>query len=340
MDLLKKIAATSESFQTEIAEITDLKLLSEIKLKYLGKKSELGQILKGLGKLSIEEKKLIGKEVNLVKAELTAQLGLKEAAIKKAELNLKIKNDTIDITLPGRKRHRGSLHPVSLIQHEIYKIFSFMGYTVEDGPEVETDYNCFEALNIPADHPARSMHDTFYFDENHLLRTHTSSVQVRTMLKTKPPIKILAPGRVFRSDYDRTHTPMFHQVEGLYVNKDVSLADLKTTLTIFLRELFGKNLAVRFRPSFFPFTEPSSEVDLECFKCKGKGCNLCKGTGWIEIMGCGMVHPNVLENVGIDSTVYSGFAFGMGIDRIAMLKFGIDDLRPLFENNIDFLKQF
>lgn len=340
MDGLKTINDIIELFKAELESSQTVKELNDLKVKFLGKKSELSALLKSLKDLSIEEKKTLGKEINEKKKFIESEIKRVEVELQEKELEAKVQSESIDITLPGRSKFHGGLHPVSLIQKEVFDIFSYLGFTLELGPEIETDFYCFEALNIPKDHPARGMHDTFYIDENLLLRTHTSPIQIRTMLEKGAPVKILAPGRVYRSDYDSTHTPMFHQVEGLVVDKDISLADLKSTMTYFIREMFGKKLKVRFRPSYFPFTEPSSEVDMECFKCKGKGCGLCKQTGWIEILGCGMVHPKVLENSNIDPNEYTGFAFGMGIDRIAMLKYGVDDLRPMFENNINFLNQF
>ncbi|MBL4781741.1 MAG: phenylalanine--tRNA ligase subunit alpha [Porticoccaceae bacterium] len=314
--------------------------LEQLRVEYLGKKGKITGMLKTLGKLSAEERPKAGAVINEVKVALQNSINTRRQALEAALLQAQLDSERIDVTLPGRKSDIGSLHPVTQTMARIEEFFTSVGYQVEEGPEIEDDYHNFEALNIPAHHPARAMHDTFYIDPTTVLRTHTSPVQVRTMERQKPPIRIICPGRVYRCDSDLTHTPMFHQVEGLVVDENVSFADLKGTVDQFLKAFFEADLAVRFRPSYFPFTEPSAEVDIQCTNCKGKGCRVCKQTGWLEIMGCGMVHPNVFTHSGIDPEQYTGFAFGMGVERLAMLRYGVNDLRLFFENDLRFLKQF
>jgi len=318
----------------------DLKALEDVRVHFLGKKGELTEILKGLGKLPHEERKALGQKVNQVKAELIALIEERLALISKRELEAKLKAQSVDVTLPGRRSSMGSLHPVTQVRQRLEDIFISLGFEVAHGPQVEDEFHNFEALNTPESHPARAMHDTFYFGEGSLLRSHTSTVQIQYMEKNEPPVRIIAPGRVYRRDFDMTHTPMFHQLEGLLVDTDVTFGDLKGLLTDFLHRFFERDMPVRFRPSYFPFTEPSAEVDMGCCVCDGKGCRTCGQSGWIEILGCGMVHPNVLKAVQIDPEKYSGFAFGLGIDRLAMLYFKINDLRALFENDLRFLRQF
>ncbi|SEG51175.1 phenylalanine--tRNA ligase subunit alpha [Marinobacterium lutimaris] len=312
-----------------VAQADNVKTLDDVRVQYLGKKGHLTQLLKGLGKLSAEERPAAGAKINEAKEELAAELNARKELLERAALEQKLAAETIDVTLPGRGQQLGGLHPVTKTMERIESFFGSIGYTVEEGPEIEDDYHNFEALNIPSHHPARAMHDTFYFDARTLLRTHTSPVQVRTMEQQQPPIRIICPGRVYRNDYDQTHSPMFHQVEGLLIDKNISFADLKGTLEQFLRAFFEEDVKVRFRPSYFPFTEPSIEVDID------------RGDGkWLEVLGCGMVHPKVLEMSGIDPEEYSGFAFGMGVERFAMLRYGVDDLRLFFENDLRFLGQF
>ncbi|MDR2883693.1 MAG: phenylalanine--tRNA ligase subunit alpha, partial [Deferribacteraceae bacterium] len=300
----------------------------------------ISELNKELGKLSPEERPAAGAEIRKVFVAFEELYSEKEAEFKHKERNEKLISEKLDVTMPGIPAKRGSLHPIHQVYDEIVSIFGAMGYAVATGPEIEEDFYNFEALNVPKSHPARDMQDTFYISDNLLLRTHTSPVQVRTMLNQKPPIKIIAPGKVYRSDYDVTHSPMFHQIEGLYIDKNVSMSELKGTLTHFVHQLFGSDIPVRFRTSYFPFTEPSMEVDMGCVLCKGQGCRVCKGTTWLEIAGSGMVAPEVLKAVSIDSDEYSGFAFGMGLERIAMIKYGIDDLRLFFENSLKFVEQF
>jgi len=324
-----------------LATAADLETLENIRIKYLGKKGELTAVLKGMGKLSPEERPIIGALVNEVKSALENELDDKKAQISDKLEAEKLKAEVIDVTMPGKKSVAGKLHPLTKVMNEIKDIFIGMGFQIADGPEVEYDYYNFEALNIPKNHPARDTQDTFYIEDNIVLRTQTSPMQIRVMEKTKPPVRIIAPGRVYRSDsVDATHSPVFHQIEGLVVDKNVTMADLKGTLEMFVKSLYGEESKVRFRPHHFPFTEPSAEMDVSCFVCGGKGCSVCKGEGWIEILGCGMVHPKVLANCGIDPEEYSGFAFGVGLERIAMGKYDIDDLRLFFENDQRFLDQF
>ena len=310
-------------------------------MKYLGKKGELTTILRGMGSLSPEERPVVGKLVNEAKSEVEAKLEEAVKEIKEREKNAKLASEVIDISLPGKRKVIGKRHPLDLTLESMKEIFISMGFTVEDGPEVELDHYNFEALNIPKDHPARSEQDTFYINDNIVLRTQTSPIQIRTMENQEPPIKMISPGKVYRSDaVDATHSPIFYQMEGLVIDKGVTFADLKGTLELFAKKMFGDKVVTKFRPHHFPFTEPSAEMDATCFVCEGKGCRVCKGSGWIEILGCGMVHPNVLRNCGIDPEVYSGFAFGFGVDRMVMLKYGIDDIRALYESDMRFLNQF
>ena len=315
--------------------------IEEVRIKYLGKKGEITAILKMMGGLSPEERPIIGQIANEVRGAIDNAITEKLEIIEKQAQAEKLKEEAIDVTMPSKKRKIGALHPLNKVLDDMLDIFQSMGFDVVDGPEVETDHYCFEQLNVPADHPARDMQDTFYLTDTLLLRTQTSAAQARTMEKTQPPIRMVCPGRVFRADeVDATHSPVFHQIEGLVVDKGITMCDLKGVLEQFAHEIYGPETKVKFRPSFFPFTEPSVEVDVTCSECGGKGCRVCKGAGWIEILGAGMVHPNVLRMSGIDPEEYSGFAFGMGVERIVMTKFGISDLRLLYENDIRFLSQF
>ncbi len=315
--------------------------LEALRVKYLGKKGELTAVLRGMGQLTPEERPVIGQLANEVRSQIEEKLSAVMARAKEAQLQKKLERETIDVTVPGADVPVGHMHPLTRTQREMEDIFIGMGYAVAEGPEVEYDYYNFQALNIPPEHPARDTQDTFYITENILLRSQTSPVQVRVMEKQKPPIKIISPGRVYRSDaVDATHSPLFHQMEGMVIDKGVTMSDLKGTLSMFAKRMFGEQTRVRFRPHHFPFTEPSAEVDVSCFLCGGKGCRFCKGEGWIEILGAGMVHPNVLRNCDIDPEVYSGFAFGMGIERVCLLKYHIDDMRLLYENDTRFLEQF
>ena len=330
--------------ETALSEIKDMQIIEQVeslRVKYLGKKGEITSILKEMGKLSAEERPVIGKVANEVREAINDAISTKKEELKNIEKQRKLAEEVLDVTMPAKEFRVGKKHPISKITDEISEIFIGMGFSIAEGPEVETVANNFDALNAPKDHPSRDMSDTFYINEELLLRTQTSPVQVRTMKNEDLPIKIISPGRCFRFDApDATHSPMFHQIEGLVVGKDVTMAQLKGTLDMFVKKLFGENTKIKFRPHHFPFTEPSAEVDVTCFKCGGEGCPMCKGEGWIEILGAGMVHPNVLRNCGIDPEVYSGFAFGMGLDRITMLKYEIDDIRLLFENDMRFLNQF
>lgn len=315
--------------------------LEDIRVKFLGKKGELTTILRSMGELSPEERPLVGKLVNEAKALVEEKLDSTIKNIKDKEREAKLASETIDISLPGKKKIIGKRHPLDLTLQSMEEIFISMGFTIEEGPEVELDYYNFEALNIPKNHPARSEQDTLYINDNIVLRTQTSPVQIRTMENQKPPIKMISPGKVYRSDsVDATHSPIFYQMEGLVIDKGVTFADLKGTLELFAKKMFGNKVQTKFRPHHFPFTEPSAEMDATCFVCRGEGCKVCKGSGWIELLGCGMVHPNVLRNCGIDPEVYSGFAFGFGVDRMVMLNYGIDDIRLLYESDVRFLDQF
>ena len=330
-----------ENALKELRDCLEGKGLDALRVKYLGKKGELTAILKQMGKLSAEERPVIGQVANEVRQTLEAAVARRQEELKAREMELRLAAEKLDVTMPGKVRAQGGLHPLSIVQEDLIDIFRSMGFDVVDGPEVETDYYCFEALNVPKDHPARDMQDTFYLGESLLLRTQTSAAQIRVMEGRKPPIRIVCPGRVYRADdLDATHSPIFHQMEGLVVDKGITMCDLKGCLEQFVHEIYGPETQVRFRPSFFPFTEPSVEVDVSCSACGGKGCRVCKGAGWIEILGAGMVHPRVLEGCGIDPEVYTGFAFGIGVDRLTTTRYKISDIRLLFENDQRFLEQF
>tara|TARA_R110001606_G_scaffold279510_2_gene428044 strand:+ start:4628 stop:5650 length:1023 start_codon:yes stop_codon:yes gene_type:complete len=325
----------------EMAGAGDARALDDVRVRYLGKKGEISALLKSLGGLSADERPQAGALINEAKQRVQAALEARRDALQEAALGEKLAAESLDVTLPGRGEHPGALHPVTRMRRRMEDFFLRLGFDIAEGPEVEDDFHNFEALNIPAHHPARAMHDTFYFGDGRLLRTHTSPVQIRVMENGKPPFRIIAPGRVYRCDSDITHTPMFHQLEGLLVDENITFADLKGTVAEFLKYVFEvDDLPVRFRPSYFPFTEPSAEVDVGCVSCGGQGCRVCSQSGWLEIMGCGMVHPKVLEHGGVDSTRYSGFAFGMGVERLTMLRYGVNDLRLFFENDARFLAQF
>jgi phenylalanyl-tRNA synthetase alpha chain len=324
----------------ELGNAVDEEEVQGVRVRFLGKKGELTIIKKGLGSLPPDERPLVGQDVNIACDRLLEEIEGALSRVRNARKTESIKKERVDVTLPGRARPMGSKHPISLVTEEITAIFAGLGFQVAEGPEIELDFYNFEALNFPKDHPARDMQDTFFVDDDILLRTHTSPVQVRTMLGQAPPVRIIAPGTVYRCDSDATHSPMFHQVEGLMVDRGITFGDLKGTLTIFVNQFFGKDIGVRLRPSFFPFTEPSAEVDIACVICRGKGCRVCKNSGWLEILGAGMVDPEVYRHVGYDAAEISGFAFGMGIERIAMLRYGISDMRLLFENDLRFLRQF
>jgi len=338
----ERIKKIREELDSDIKTITNLNELTEVKVKYLGKKGCITELTSNMNELSIEEKKIVGKLTGEIRNYATDLINSKEEEMKLEELNKKLESEAIDISLPSEKIRRGSRHPFNRIIEDVEDFFVSMGYDVVDGPEVETDENCFQRLNVPLGHPARDAQDTFYIDSEYLLRTQTSSVQARTMQANteKTPIRMICPGKVYRRDDDATHSHQFGQVEGLVIDKDISLADLKGTLELFAKKMLGENTKVRFRPSFFPFTEPSVEVDVSCFKCGGNGCGLCKQTGWIEVLGAGMVHPNVLEMGGYDPNVWTGFAFGTGLDRFAMFRYAIPDIRYLYTNDIRFLEQF
>lgn len=339
---INEISKLKEEALGEVSAATNAKELDEVRVKYLGKKGELTSILRSMGSLAPEERPVIGGKVNEARDEIEKNIKLEEEKFAKEELAKKLKEETIDITLPSTKVKRGSKHPLNRIIEEVEDLFVSMGYDVVTGPELETDEYCFERLNLPKGHPARDMQDSFYITSEYLLRTQTSAVQARTMManEEKSPIRVICPGKTYRRDDDATHSHQFSQVEGLVIDKNISLADLKGTLEVFVRKMLGENLQLRFRPSYFPFTEPSYEVDVSCFKCGGKGCNLCKQTGWIEVLGSGMVHPNVLKMNGYDPDKYTGFAFGTGLDRLAMFKYGITDIRLLYQNDVRFLSQF
>jgi len=326
--------------EAEVAQAADLRSLDEVRVRYLGKTGVLTGLLKQLGGLPKEERPQAGQAINLAKQVLQGAVDARKAVLEEQALARRLETERVDVTLPGRGRATGGLHPVTRTLERIERLFANAGFSVAEGPEIEDDHHNFEALNIPAHHPARAMHDTFYVDEHLLLRTHTSPVQIRVMEHTEPPLKIIAPGRVYRCDSDLTHSPMFHQVEGFLVDERVSFADLKGILYDFLGNFFERDLALRFRPSYFPFTEPSAEVDIQCVMCGGKGCRVCKGSGWIEVLGCGMIHPEVFGHVGIDSERFTGYAFGMGVERLTMLRYGVNDLRLFFENDLRFLRQF
>ena len=341
MEIQEQLRKLQEDAAAELEKAVDKAGLEEIRLRVLGKKGQLTQMLRSMGQLPPEERPQVGQMINAVREKLTQRFDEMEALQNKKEQERALEREIIDITEPRKHIAFGSRHPLSLIEDKLIRIFTSMGFDAVEGPEVELDLFNFELLNIPKNHPARDAQDTFYIEDNIVLRTQTSGVQAHTMLERKPPIRIVCPGRVYRADeVDATHSPVFHQMEGLVIDKDVTMADLKGTLDIFAKALFGEDMKTRFRPSFFPFTEPSAEVDLTCMACHGKGCRICKGTGWIEVMGAGMVNPKVLDMCGIDSKVYGGFAFGVGIERIAMLHYGINDMRLLYEGDVRFLSQF
>ena len=329
-----------EQAEAELKQADTLTAVENIRVSYLGKKGVFTRQMKTLGSLPAEERPKVGATINQAKQVFQAGLELRKSALENELLAKRLAEETIDVTLPGRGQKVGGVHPVTRTMRRIEQIFSRIGFDVAMGPEVEDDFHNFEALNIPSHHPARAMHDTFYFDEHTLLRTHTSPVQIRVMETSEPPLKIIAPGRVYRCDSDITHTPMFHQVEGFVVDKNINFADLKGVISEFLKAFFEKDVKVRFRPSYFPFTEPSAEVDIECVMCEGAGCRVCGQTGWLEVLGCGMIHPEVFRHINIDSDVYTGFAFGMGVERLTMLRYKINDLRLFFENDLKFLRQF
>lgn len=330
-----------KEFETRIASVSGLDRLDELKVAYLGKKGALTALLKGMGQLSPEERPAAGQLVNQVRAYIEQSIAEKAEELKAAALRLKLEQEAVDVTMPGKARRTGSLHPIHQISDEMKDLFIGMGYEIADGPEIEFDYYNFEALNLPEGHPARDTQDTFYITDKMLLRTQTSSVQIRVMEQQKPPIKIIYSGKVYRADnVDATHSPIFHQIEGLVVDKGVTMGDLKGTLEVYAKHMFGPETKIRLRPHHFPFTEPSAEVDVSCWTCGGKGCRMCKGEGWIEVLGCGMVHPDVLRRCGIDPEIYSGFAFGIGVERTAMARFGVTDMRQFFEGDTRFLAQF
>ena len=338
---MEALATLEQQARQAIAAATDLRILDDIRVQYMGKKGLLTEQLKQLGKLPADERPQAGQAINVAKKQVQAAIEARKTELQSAALAEQLASERIDVTLPGRGQQSGGLHPVTRTLQRIERLFAGMGFESVSGPEIEDDYHNFEALNIPAHHPARAMHDTFYVDAHRVLRTHTSPVQIRVMETQKPPFRVIAPGRVYRCDSDLTHTPMFHQVEGLLVDENVSFADLKGLLDEFLKHFFERDdLSVRFRPSYFPFTEPSAEVDIECVMCAGEGCRVCSHTGWLEVLGCGMVHPNVFEHVGVDNEEYTGLAFGMGVERLTMLKYGVNDLRLFFENDLRFLQQF
>ena len=328
------------SAKLSIAQAEDETCLQDVRVGILGRKGEMTALMKGMGGLSPEERPIIGSMVNKIKAELEELIESRQSVLREANISARLTQEVIDVTLPGRRSTRGSKHPITLVMEEISTIFASLGFGIAEGPEIEKDFYNFEALNMPKDHPARDMQDTFYINDDVVLRTHTSPVQIRTMLDHEPPVRVIAPGTVYRCDSDITHSPMFHQVEGFLVDKHVTFGDLKGILTEFITRYFGADIGVRFRPSFFPFTEPSAEVDMQCVMCSGAGCRVCKNSGWLEILGSGMIDPEVFKSVGYDPEKYSGFAFGMGVERIAMLKYGVNDLRLFFENDLRFLKQF
>ena len=339
-DYQDELDALTREAEAAVDAASDLAALDQVRVAYLGKKGKLTALLKGLGQLPAEQRPEAGAAINAAKERVSERLEARRTALERAELEQRLAAERVDVTLPGRGTERGALHPITRTLARIEAIFAGAGFHAVDGPEVENDRHNFEALNIPAHHPARAMHDTFYFDATRLLRTHTSPVQIRVMERDGVPIRVIAPGRVYRCDSDLTHTPMFHQVEGLLVDQAVSLADLKGVLHAFLNAFFEREVAVRFRPSYFPFTEPSAEMDVECVICGGEGCRVCKHSGWLEVLGCGMVHPAVFEHAGIDAERWTGYAFGMGVERLAMLRYGVDDLRLFFDNDLRFLGQF
>ena len=338
---MENLQSLANEAREAIAVANDTAALDQVRVQYLGKKGSITGLLKGLGKLSNEERPKAGAEINKVKQAVEAEINERKQVLEASAIAAKLASETIDITLPGRGQDVGGLHPVTRTIERIAEFFEAVGFDTVEGPEIEDDYHNFEALNIPEHHPARAMHDTFYINDHTVLRTHTSPVQVRVMESSEPPLKIICPGRVYRCDSDLTHTPMFHQVEGLLISDESSFADLKGIVESFLQVFFEKNdLAVRFRPSYFPFTEPSAEVDIQCVMCSGEGCRVCSQTGWLEVMGCGMVHPRVFEYSNIDTEKFTGFAFGMGVERLAMLRYGVNDLRLFYDNDLRFLEQF
>jgi len=338
---VKQLLELMDQAHHEISAAASLAALDEVRVRYMGKKGVLTDQLKQLGQLPPEQRREAGQEINKAKQALAAALEARKESMQEEALNARLQAERVDVTLPGREADVGSLHPITLTIKRIEAIFAQLGFDVVEGPEIEDDFHNFTALNVPEHHPARAMHDTFYFDDGLLLRTHTSSVQIHTMEEQEPPYRVIAPGRVYRCDSDVTHSPMFHQVEGLMVDKDVTFADLKGVLDAFFKAFFEVDeLPVRFRASYFPFTEPSAETDIQCVLCEGEGCKVCSHTGWLEVMGCGMVHPEVLKHTGVDPDKYTGFAFGFGVERLAMLRYGIDDLRILFDNDTRFLQQF
>ena len=336
---MENLEPLANQARSAIAAAQDSATLEQLRVDYLGKKGRLTGLLKGLSNLTPEDRPKAGALINVVKQELQELIGERKTALDATAVKAKLEQESIDVTMPGRAKTIGGVHPVTQTIERMEDFFSAIGFDVVEGPEIEDDYHNFEALNIPAHHPARAMHDTFYVDEHTVLRTHTSPVQVRVMESQEPPLRIICPGRVYRCDSDLTHTPMFHQVEGLLIDEHSSFSDLKGLIEDFLRVFFERDLEVRFRPSYFPFTEPSAEVDIQCVNCAGKGCRVCSQTGWLEVMGCGMVHPKVFEAAGIDTEKYSGFAFGMGVERLAMLRYGVNDLRLFFDNDLRFLDQ-
>lgn len=337
---MQDLATLLSEASRAVNEASDLAALDQIRVQYLGKKGELTQFLKQLGDLPASERPKVGQAVNEAKEALQNQLNQRRSVLEMSALAERLEKEKIDVTLPGRGQETGGVHPVTRTLQRIEEYFTRIGFKVAEGPEIETDFHNFTALNIPENHPARAMHDTFYVKPGILLRTHTSPVQIRVMQNNPPPLRVIAPGRVYRCDSDVTHTPMFHQVEGFMVDENVTFAHLKGLLHDFLRNFFEQDLKVRFRPSYFPFTEPSAEADIQCVICQGKGCRVCKNTGWLEVLGCGMIHPQVFANVGIDNETYTGFAFGMGVERLTMLRYGVNDLRLFFENDLRFLRQF
>jgi phenylalanyl-tRNA synthetase alpha chain len=339
-DSAQSLLQLVDTARAEIAQTGSIEQLEHIRVRLLGKKGEITAQLKSLGSMDPEARRAVGAKINEAKEVLIGALDQQRAQLEEQQLAAQLASDAIDVTLPGRGPTIGGLHPVTRVRRRIERLFVAAGFTVADGPEIEDDWHNFEALNIPANHPARAMHDTFYFPDGRLLRTHTSPVQVRVMQKQAPPIRVIVPGRVYRNDSDMTHTPMFHQVEGLVVDEDISFANLKAILHGFMKALFEKDVKMRLRPSYFPFTEPSAEVDISCVSCGGSGCRVCKNTGWVEVAGCGVVHPNVLRAVNIDTERYTGYAFGMGIDRLTMLRYNVNDIRMYFENDLRFLRQF
>lgn len=336
----RKFTEILQDVKDKLSSADTSKLLADIKVDFLGKNGVVTGLLKGMRDVAPEERPALGQQVNGLRAQIEQLIQAREEAVKKRELDKKLQAEAVDITLPAKVNELGTLHPITLVKNDLIDAFSGLGFVVYEGPEIETDKTNFQMLNIPADHPARDMQDTFYITDNILLRTHTSPGQVHVMTSTKPPIKVMCPGRTYRSDDDATHSPIFHQIEGLVVDKNLSLCDLKGTLEEILKHVFGNGIKTRLRPSYFPFTEPSVEVDVSCFECGGKGCKLCKGTGWIEVLGAGMVNRNVLKNCGIDPDVYTGYAFGIGLERIAMLKYHIPDIRMFFDDDLRFVKQF